>query len=94
MERRTKIDIIAKILELTKARCRKTKIMYHANLSHELLVYYLNYLCEKGLIDYNHEQSCYEIKEKGLIFLQHYYELKKTLNAKDEEMLIIKSIVQ
>jgi predicted transcriptional regulator len=77
--RRDKFFIIAEILEIGKEKVLKTQIMYKANLSFTQLNNYLKFLLENDLLSRNESEGkeTYLITEKGLDFLQKYYELTK-----------------
>ena len=53
--RRSDVDIIGSILEVTEGGAKKTEIVYKVNLNHSLLKKYLSTLVEKELIT---ETSC------------------------------------
>jgi len=57
--RRSEIEIISKILHLSKNGARKTEILYQGNLSYMQLQSYLSYLIEKNILEEK------EIKDNG-----------------------------
>jgi predicted transcriptional regulator len=65
------IDIIADILSLCESWTRKTGIMYKANLSHQMLKFYLWHLVELGLLEES-EDSRFRITERGTEFILYY----------------------
>ena len=73
---RTRVEILASILQVASKGALKTHIMYRANLSHRQLEKYLAFLEERGLlaqgIDADLGNRMYRITEKGLDFLQEY----------------------
>ena len=80
MARRSPIDIIAVIIIAVRSGNRKrTHIMYEANLNWSQLNAYLDYMKEKGLIDYNDDGSV-SITNKGITFLELYQKLVQILN--------------
>jgi predicted transcriptional regulator len=83
---RSRLQIIADILSITRTGARKTRIMYQANLSYKLLCKYLNEVIAAGLVRFVDENS-YELTVKGREFLnrhkeysKHYKMLEKHLN--------------
>jgi len=77
--RRNKLEVLAKILELTEKGKRKTNIMYRCNLSYPTTVKAINLLLERGMI----EKRCplYYTTSKGLEFLMKFRELEQLLKA-------------
>ena len=80
---RNKLSITAAILRLTMTGCRKTRIMYGANLSYDQLSFYLSYLEDARLIARSLRQpdlvTIYSVTPKGMTFLEKYYSLKSIL---------------
>ena len=74
--RRSELDIISKILDLSKSGAKKTEILYRGNLSYTQLQSYLPFLIEKDVLEErivkNNGSSyrSYRITEKGLGLLQ------------------------
>ena len=83
-ENRTRLNIIADILEVAMEEALKTHIMYRANLSHAQLTSYLNSLLELGflaVVEYPTEsRPRYKVTEKGLQFLKDYARLNRLLS--------------
>jgi predicted transcriptional regulator len=69
---RRRVEIIADILKVSSKRARKTRIMYAANLSYNLLEKYLREAMGIGFVQANGDG--YEITEKGRSFLDKYLE--------------------
>jgi len=82
-ENRTRLNIIADILEVAMDEPLKTHIMYRANLSHAQLESYLNSLLEMGFFtvvtDPTDARPRYRVTEKGLQFLKDYARLNRLL---------------
>jgi predicted transcriptional regulator len=75
---RSRIEIVANILEIAKNGAGKTRIMYLGNFSFDLLEKYLDMLSRCGLLQrQNDPDSTYVVTEKGQRFLEDYYELEK-----------------
>ena len=70
MKKRGRIQIIGDMLRITENGANKTKVMYKANLSHNLLEKYLEVLLDKGLLII--ADNVYYTTEKGREFIRHY----------------------
>ena len=71
---RSKLQIVADILIVAENGAKKTRIMYQANLSHDLLKRYLDETLEANLISINKDEKSYITTEKGKVFLKKYKE--------------------
>lgn len=80
---RTRVEILAKILQVASNRTLKTHIMYKANLSHRQLEKYLALLQEKGLLEQivSEDGRMYRATPKGCEFLKDYERLNSHLIA-------------
>ena len=72
--RRSRYDIIAKILSIAQDGVRKTSIVYRANLNFNRVNRYLDLLVQDGMITTG--SAKYNTTEKGLEFLKAYKNLK------------------
>ncbi|MCI0558485.1 MAG: winged helix-turn-helix domain-containing protein [Nitrososphaera sp.] len=72
------IDIIADILSLGESWTRKTTIMYKANLSHQMLKFYLWHMVELGLLEESEDMQ-FRTTEKGKEFLAYYQKIGRLL---------------
>ncbi|MEM2179060.1 MAG: winged helix-turn-helix domain-containing protein [Candidatus Methanomethylicaceae archaeon] len=90
---RNNIEIIANILEISKNGIKKTRIMYLAYLSFDLLKKYLNFLIDKNLLEYNSIEKKYKTTNKGMEFLKEYYELKEIENKHKEKLRMIQKVI-
>jgi len=83
---RTRVEILANILNVASHGALKTHIMYRANLSHRQLERYLALLEERGLlaqlVDEEIGSRVYRITEKGCDFLREYSHLAGFLSGK------------
>ena len=71
------VDVIADILFLCKSSRNKTGIMYQANLSYQMLKFYIWHMVEIGLLD--ESEDSFRTTGKGAEFLAHYQILAETL---------------
>jgi predicted transcriptional regulator len=69
---RSRLDIIADILQVVSQKPKKTQIMYQANLSYKVLMKYLKEVRNASLINFEHEKKCYRLTSKGNKFLEAY----------------------
>jgi predicted transcriptional regulator len=78
------LQIVANIGNLTVDRRHKTGIGYSANLSHKILVSYLEGLVKQGLLRIsqgNGHYGYYEITPKGTRYLRVFTEIKDVLRS-------------
>jgi len=95
---RSKLQIIADILVIAGKGAKKTRIMYQANLSYNLLKRYLAETLEAGLIVVDKDEKLYIITQKGEVFLKKYEEYcerctrlqEHVENARKDEMVLEK----
>ena len=71
------VDVIADILFLCKSGRNKTGIMYQANLSYQMLKFYIWHMVALGLLD--ESEDLFRTTGKGAEFLAHYQILAETL---------------
>ena len=74
--RRSRYDIIAKILSVAQDGAGKTSILYHANLNFGMVNRYLDFLIQEGMIATG--STKYKTTERGLEFLKAYKSLRGT----------------
>lgn len=77
------IDIIADILTLCNSWNKRTKIMYKANLSHQMLKFYLWHLVDLGLLEESEDMK-FKTTERGREFLSHYQRIARLLVGLNE----------
>ncbi len=75
---RSRLDIIADILQVASQNAKKTQIMYQANLSYKVLQRYLTDITAASLIDFETAEQCYVLTQKGRDFLEAYKDYAKT----------------
>ena len=70
--KRNDIEILSEMLSLAQKGIKKTHLMYQTNVSYSQLVYYTDFLVEKGFIDIKNggQNNIYRITEKGKNFLK------------------------
>jgi len=93
---RSKLQIIADILLVAGKGAKKTRIMYQANLSYDLLKRYLAETLEAGLISIDKDKRLYIATQKGEVFLKKYEEYCERCtrlqehfkNARKDEMVL------
>jgi predicted transcriptional regulator len=71
------VDVIADILFLCKSGRSKTGIMYQANLSYQMLKFYVWHMVALGLLE--ESEDLFRTTGKGAEFLAHYQILAETL---------------
>jgi predicted transcriptional regulator len=87
MKYRSRIDIIANMLEAAQDGAIKTKIMAEGFLSYPQLKEYLELLIDGGLLEYTNEEKKYRTTVKGRYFLRMYDEVGSTIAPKDRHTM-------
>ncbi len=87
-KRRDKLYIMAEILGIAKEGALKTQVMYRANLSFTQLNCYLGFMLEINLLEKirKNDKDIYKSTEKGLDFLQRYYQIAKLLRNENNNV--------
>jgi predicted transcriptional regulator len=80
MKYRSRIDIVAMILQSAMRGATKTKLMYGAYLSYAQLKEYINFVQERGLLVYEDSLQVYRLTPKGMHFLNIYEEVKDVVS--------------
>lgn len=79
--KRSKQEIIAKILEVCLEKASKTKIVYQANLNFRTINPYLDILRKNNLIEVSiGEQKLYKTTQKGADLLESIKKINETLS--------------
>ena len=80
---RSKMDIIANILENAMKGMNKTKLMYSCNLSFKHFNSYLEFLLDRRLLEITDKGRTILIKttSKGTDFLRLYRKIEKLINV-------------
>jgi predicted transcriptional regulator len=79
MKYRSRTDIVRLILETANGGgATKTKIMYNALISYNLMKEYLTLLAENNLLEYEEGNMTYRTTEKGLLLLRIYNNMNET----------------
>ena len=79
---RTRVEILANILQVASSRTLKTHIMYRANLSHRQLEKYLSFLESNGMLEQGLDEDGimkFHVTQKGIDFLKDYQRLSSYL---------------
>ena len=80
MKYRSRIDIVAMILQSAMRGATKTKLMYGAYLSYAQLKEYLTFVQERDLLTYEEGLQVYRLTPRGLHFLNVYEEVKDVVS--------------
>ena len=82
MKHRTKIEIIADILQsiMNDSTLSSSKVMYKAFLTYKQMREYLPFLLQNELIKYGDKDHTFMITNKGLHFLETYNRLREFSN--------------
>jgi predicted transcriptional regulator len=79
MKRRSDFEITAEMLDCAINGEKKTRLMYRANLSFDVLNNYLANLTSKGFLIFDSENSKYKTTPKGKKFLENCKNLSSEL---------------
>jgi predicted transcriptional regulator len=85
LSHRSKIDILAEVLQVSGEGTKKTHIMYQCNLSFRQLNTYLEFLIEMGFLEKfslkveNKDYQMFKTTIKGRDFVKAYHDLKTLL---------------
>ncbi|MBS7634659.1 hypothetical protein KEJ34_04070 [Candidatus Bathyarchaeota archaeon] len=82
-KQRSRIDIIACILDNSNGGSRKTRLIYKCNLSFSQFNHYKNYLIDNDLLkvsNNNDGTEIFDVTEKGREFLRDYKKIKSVLD--------------
>lgn len=84
-DRRDRLNIMAEIMEITKEKQLKTRIMYKANLSFSQVNEYLSFLTEMGFLRASKDdgQKFYETTTKGERYIDNYIEMSTLLRPEE-----------
>ncbi len=84
MKHRSRLEIIAEILETTNtSKAIQAKIMHRVYLSYPQLKEYLSLLLENALIEYRQTERIYSTTPRGIRFLEIYKELNDVVVMTD-----------
>jgi predicted transcriptional regulator len=89
MTYRDKIDIMSRILEAANGGGTKIRIMYQALISYKQMKEYVNFMAEKGLLEYDSKQERQVLRttEKGLQFLDYYNRIRDIIREDQKPSL-------
>ena len=94
---RSRLEIIADILQAASRTAKKTHILFQTNLSYKVLQKYLAEVIRASLIHFEDKKKCYAITDKGNRFLdiyQEYLRNNKRVKAKLREALTKKKYLE
>jgi predicted transcriptional regulator len=79
--RRSRLEVFAEILNLSRKSQTKTCIMHKTNLSYSMLQDCLKELQDLKFIEVHHSIEKYSTTEKGLEFLQKFTDLQELISV-------------
>jgi len=92
------LEIVKDILFVVSGKARKTRIMYQANLSFQLIEKYLTGLVDSGLVEC-HDDACYLITQRGKEFLQMYHDyvqrhkrIREDIDGADKDRILLENM--
>ena len=87
--KRSDVGITLDIMRLVRRGERKTRIMYGANLSYEMLTRYLDFLLERGFIAETVDKG-YAVTDKGAGLMADLERLHRHFEPVDKEPVALK----
>jgi predicted transcriptional regulator len=87
MKYRSRVDIIAMLLQAASRGATKTRLMYSAYISYSQLKEYLDFLQAKELIQHEDGGQLYKLTNNGVRFLQAYQDISDLINLEDNRKL-------
>jgi len=91
MKYRTKIEIIADMLEIAREGAKKTHIIYQGNLSFKLANLYLKALEKAALLAFKPENGYYILTEKGKRFVAKFREYCSLAETFEKQHTLLKN---
>ncbi|MDH5362712.1 MAG: winged helix-turn-helix domain-containing protein [Aigarchaeota archaeon] len=91
---RTRMEIVADILQVAVPGARKTHIMYGANLSFEQLEKYLKFLLRRGLLGNEAGKGEYKTTKTGTSYLREFKEYHKYQETFEEKKQLLEQILE
>jgi predicted transcriptional regulator len=83
--RRTSYEILVEILESCRKPQKKTRVMYKTNNSYDSITKYLQQLQGMRLLQKEAKTgNTFKITERGIEFLEKWYQLQNLLNNEEE----------
>jgi predicted transcriptional regulator len=91
MRNRDRMEIFSRILEAVNGAghggTTRTRIMYHAFVSHAQMKEYLSNLADNGMRYYDSESQKFKITEKGLEFVRIFAEMDEMIKMQSPQPL-------
>lgn len=84
MKYRGRTEIIAAVLRAASERSTKTKIMYKAYLSYSQENWYLTFVLDQDLVQYDESSQVYSLTKKGWQYLEAYDNMIKLVSLQTE----------
>ncbi len=79
MQRRTRDEILAEVLEVCLEGASKTRIVYRTNMNFRTVVPYVASLSEHGFIELDDRSQKYKTTEKGVKLLDMIQTIRENL---------------
>lgn len=87
-EKRSSLEILQEIIRLAGQGQKKTRIMYGANLSYDMLNKYLEFLLVKGFVTVDPTTNRYGVTPAGHEFLRDLDKVTRHFRAADELVVL------
>lgn len=89
-EKRSSLEILQEIIRLARDGNKKTRIMYGANLSYDMLSKYLDFLLVKGFITVDEATGKFGVTASGHEFLRDLDKVTQHFRTEAVPALVVK----
>lgn len=89
-EKRSSLEILKEIIRLAGQGHKKTRIMYGANLSYEMLNKYLDFLLAKGFVTVDSVSGKHAVTADGWEFQRDLEKVMRHFKVEAEEVVAVR----
>lgn len=88
-EKRSSLEILQEIIRLANDGNKKTRIMYGANLSYDMLSKYMDFLLDKGFVTLDVGTGRYAVTAAGHEFLRDLERVTRHFRVAEAQAVIL-----
>lgn len=89
--KRSDVAITLDILRLVRKGERKTRIMYGANLSYDMLTRYIDFLIDRQFIENDGSDTLYKLTPKGALLAQDLERVNRHFDQADDDVPAVRA---
>lgn len=89
-EKRSSLEILREIMKLASQGQKKTRIMYGANLSYDMLNKYLDFLLVKGFVVIDSASGRYGVTTDGHEFMRDLEKVARHFRENEQPITLLK----